>query len=715
MTNPSSHQQFTESISSRLVIPHDSRPSLINFTDTPDTLQMTDSSAANTRLHMSSRIYPVYHVTNDHVGNESPSVPSQCPSPDQPHAVNHATSENTATGFFHMDSRIQMPSRNTYCPVYHVPSQYQPQVINPHATSENTATGVSHMDSRNTQIYPDISVTHGEHTQLAAIYSNVARTRQHNYQLARIPLRHDLNISAWRTQLRNYADYDICDFLEFGWPMNYTAQYPPTPTQNNHASARAFKSDIDQYIHTEIAHHTLAGPFTDPPFTPWFQTSPLMTRPKKTGTSRRVILDLSFPTGQSVNDGIPRDIYLGKPYKLRLPTVDDLVSAILQHGPECFIYSIDLARAYRQLRCDPLDWPLLGIWWNDSYYFDTGISFGSRWGSMACQRTTNAICHILSKQNQRCYPYIDDIAGVSCSQAQATADFMALRGLLVQLGVQEAVDKATLPSRVATWIGIEFDTIQMQIRMPQAKITDTLSTLHDWTCKYTASKHQLQQLLGKLFHIAQCVKPARLFLGRMLTLLRAENSTVSIRLTDEFKKDVSWFTKFLPSYNGIHMIRPSIADVEVHVDSCLTGCGGHWDTHYYHTMFPALTLHANHPICHLELLNIVIALRVWGEMWRHKNVLLYSDNAATVCILSNGRSRDTFMMTCARNVWLIISSLNISLTVRHKPGRDMETADCLSRSHLHTSFREKLSYLINLDNSERHHIHDHMFELDSDL
>jgi hypothetical protein len=694
-----------EHISSRSPIPDDRGCQLTDFIEDPVISQICYISTVESNGCPTPKcLPPLFHGTS-HRGKIH-----------TPHVTAHAVSQQQSTA----DPRDTISS-NTYQHDVSASGAYldnrhdgkyttrneQPETVSP--PGHPPASGYTSIPAMTS------SPRQGEHKQLHTIYSSVARSGKHNYQSARIPLPHDLHISVWRSYLNQYHDYVICDFLEFGWPMNYIANKPPTPSHTNHASACAYPADVDNYIKTEIGHRTLAGPYSEPPFMPWFQTSPLMTRPKKSSCSRRIIMDLSFPCGQSVNDGTPTETYLGEHYKLRLPAADDLVTAILQYGPGCVLYGTDIARAFRQLRCDPLDWPLLGICWNDFYYFDTGISFGSRWGSMACQRTTNAICHILSQQNQKCYAYIDDIIGVTSSHSQAKTEFTYLRSILSQLGIHEAVDKATHPNSVVTWIGIEFDTIHMQFRMPQVKITDTLTLLESWKHKRHTSKQQLQQLLGKLFHIAQCVKPARLFLGRMLMLLRSADKSLPVRLTDEFLKDISWFLKFLPSYNGIHMIRSAIPDFEVHVDSCLTGCGGHWDTHYYHTAFPSDTLQANHPICHLELLNILLALRLWGKMWHHKNVLVYCDNTPAVCVLTNGRSHDAFMMSCARHVWLIISTYSITLTARHKPGREMETADCLSRTHLHPRFQEKLNRLLHTNSTHRHLVHDNMFHLDSEI
>ena len=53
---------------------------------------------------------------------------------------------------------------------------------------------------------------------------------------------------------------------------------------------------------------------------------------KKDSSKRRVILDLSFPEGAAVNEGIPKDSYLGNKIDLSFPRVDDLVALIKIKG-----------------------------------------------------------------------------------------------------------------------------------------------------------------------------------------------------------------------------------------------------------------------------------------------------------------------------------------------------------------------------------------------
>lgn len=61
---------------------------------------------------------------------------------------------------------------------------------------------------------------------------------------------------------------------------------------------------LRSYVHKELAHHSICGPFTSNPFDTNCVISPLLCVPKRDSDEPRVVHDLSFPEGFSVNDGI---------------------------------------------------------------------------------------------------------------------------------------------------------------------------------------------------------------------------------------------------------------------------------------------------------------------------------------------------------------------------------------------------------------------------
>ena len=86
----------------------------------------------------------------------------------------------------------------------------------------------------------------------------------------------------------------------------------------------------------------------------------------------------------------------------------------------------------------------------------------------------------------------------------------------------------------------------------------------------------------------------------------------------------------------------------------------------------------NYSIVHLEILNIVVALKIWATFWKNHTIEIKRDNMAIVEVLNTGRARDVMLAPCARSIWLITSMYNIELVVSHIPGVTNVVADLLS-------------------------------------
>ena len=110
---------------------------------------------------------------------------------------------------------------------------------------------------------------------------------------------------------------------------------------NNLKSARENSSIVDAKLQKEIGAGRIAGPFIKPPF-PNFQISPLGAVPKRVPGEMRLIHHLSYPTGQSVNDGIPRDIC-----SVQYAGIGDAISGIKRLGRGAFLAKSDIRNAFR--------------------------------------------------------------------------------------------------------------------------------------------------------------------------------------------------------------------------------------------------------------------------------------------------------------------------------------------------------------------------------
>ena len=210
-------------------------------------------------------------------------------------------------------------------------------------------------------------------SQLITLHAQLRQAPGPNAFTFRLPVPSQLNIPVWR--IASYPDTPLCDFLEFGWPVGYSNDATPISSTRNHGSALSHPEVIDAYLARECELGATCGPISSNPLSHALTTSPLQIAYSRTGKPR-VVVDLSFPHGYSVNAGIPSDTYLGEEFKLRLPGVDALLDIIRLKGRHCHLFKLDLSRAYRQLRIDQRDYHLLGFCHRGSFYFDIAPPFG---------------------------------------------------------------------------------------------------------------------------------------------------------------------------------------------------------------------------------------------------------------------------------------------------------------------------------------------------
>ena len=550
--------------------------------------------------------------------------------------------------------------------------------------------------------------------ELGQIYAAVASVGGHNFNSARVPVPSGLCVDAWRRHLRGYTDTNLPDFLEFGWPVYCQPTAMLQATFVNHPSARNFKEDIDHYIATERGFGALGGPFDSPPFT-YTQLSPLMTRPKKDSVHRRVIMDLSWPPGESINDAIQGKDYVDREMTITLPTVDYMEGRLLQLGRGAYLYKTDLARGYRQLRVDPGEWPLLGFTHQGKYFFDLCPPFGLRTSALCMQRTSEAISWIHGRRGYLSRPYLDDFGGAERTIRRAEKALEELQQIMRELGVNEAKHKVCQPATRMVWLGLWYDSMDMTISIPQDKLSEIMQELKGWENKTRASRQEMQRLLGLLQFVASVSPPARVFTNRMLTNLRETPKKGTESLSLGFKSDLKFFLDLLPEYNGIRIVDKSAIPCQdrLELDACLVGCGAYVGDEYYAERFPEHVISEEHTIAHLELLNIVVALKVWGAKWRGHSVEVKCDNMNACLAVQTGRSRDGFIQHCVRELFVWGVSFDVDLRVVHCPGKNMVRADALSRMFSNDRCRRWVSDDRLLREARRVRVSHRQFRLES--
>ena len=279
--------------------------------------------------------------------------------------------------------------------------------------------------------------------------------------------------------------------------------------------------------------------------------------------------------------------------------------------------------------------------------------------------------------------YIDDFGAADLGLDNAYSGYSTLRSVLYTVGLDIAEQKSCPPAHVMDWLGIEVNSIDMTLKITELKLTEVCEVVKSWETRVTATKKQVQSLVGVLNFVAGVSPPTRIYSNRILNFLREMPNDTSVLVSEELRKDVGFFSELIPHYNGISVIDKSLVSVydQLEVDACLTGCGGLCGNFYYSRPFPDFITVQNHQIAHLELLNLVVAFRLWSSNWAGRKLQVYTDNMNSCMALQTGRPGDRFMQSCLRSIFLITAAQDVEILVCHRPGVQLECADALPRAH----------------------------------
>lgn len=503
-----------------------------------------------------------------------------------------------------------------------------------------------------------------------------------------------LQWQAWEGALRSYPDKQfarlIVDGLREGFRIgfNYDSNGPKSSTRNMR-SAYEHPEVVWEYLSQEIRQGRILGPFPSPPIQ-HLHISSFGVIPKRHQQGKwRLIMDLSSPEGSSVNDGIDPSLC-----SLSYISIDVIAAAILCLGRGTLIAKTDIKHAYRQVPVHPQDRPLLGMLWKRGYYLDTVLPFGLRSAPLIFTAVADALEWIVQSRGvSHIFHYIDDFVILGPpNSARCQRDLDVLIQTCDHLGVLIASEKTEGPASSLTVLGIEIDTLVMELRLPAEKMERLRTLLSVWQGRRSGQRRDLESLVGMLQHASKVVRPGRIFLRRMYDVLAQTHhfkQHFTIRLNKECRADLEWWRTFIVSWNGTSILRPlRVATPDVHVWSDASGgwgCGAVLQGEWYQIPWGPLPI-SSVSIAPKELFPIVVAGVVWGQHWRGCTVCFHSDNEAVVSVINHQSARDPLLCHLMRCIFYTSAALDFDTVARHTPGVKNVAADALSRNNLPAFF-----------------------------
>ncbi len=486
--------------------------------------------------------------------------------------------------------------------------------------------------------------------------------------------------------LRSHPQPDIAltlvDAFKYGFNIGYTgprsACYSP-----NLRSAYDHPDVVDRLLAKETQLGHVAGPFAHPPFNP-LHCSGLGLVPKDT-TDWRLIFHLSAPVGDSVNDHISPS-----QFTLHYSSVDDAIAMLHRLGPGALMAKADIKSAFRLCPVRPEDWPLLGMCWKGSYYYDTRLPFGLRSSPFLFNLLADALqwCLHYHYSVSSSFHYLDDYFFAGRPGDSECGDSLdAFLHLCHRLNIPLKPAKLVRPTTALVFLGIALDSQSQVASLPVEKLNLLRLSLGEFLQKHRnrspVTKRQLLSVIGRISFAARVIPAGRFFVRRLLDNAHSITQLdTPLLISDEAADDMAWWAAFAAQWNGrAFFLDPTWSPApqfELFTDaSSEVGLGAYWSGRWLQMRWPPHL--AAHSIQWKELFAIFAACRTWGSRWSRKRLLFHCDNLPIVHLWRSGMAHSPHLMRLLRALFLTAADFNFHVNIAHIPGVDNNVADALSR------------------------------------
>ena len=261
---------------------------------------------------------------------------------------------------------------------------------------------------------------------------------------------------------------------------------------------------VDRYLAKERRLGRVVGPLECVQF-PHIHISRFGVIPKNHQPGEwRLIVDLSYPAGASINDGIESALC-----SLRYSSVDDAVRRLLAKDPCSFMAKIDIESAYRIVPVHPDDRVLLGMRWKNELYIDTALPFGLCSAPKIFNAVADAVHWILARSSIDTFPH--HWAKRQGDKEEYETVLGRVYKLFAKLEIPIASQKTEGPARSLVFLGIVIDAVEGVLRLPEEKLRRLQRTIREWESRRTCTKRELLSIIGQLQHACCVVGLAGLF------------------------------------------------------------------------------------------------------------------------------------------------------------------------------------------------------------
>ncbi|XP_045198533.2 uncharacterized protein LOC123552851 [Mercenaria mercenaria] len=332
----------------------------------------------------------------------------------------------------------------------------------------------------------------------------------------------------------------------------------------------------------------------------------------------------------------------------------------------------------------PDDSELLGFQVQGLFYFDKTLPMGLSYSCALFERISTAIQWIAeNKLNLRnCAHILDDFFFVETDYNQCLTGLHIFLDWAKYCGIPINPSKTVLPCTTITFVGIELDSVAMEMRLPEDKIIKIRTLLNHYQRRKKLTLQELQSLIGLLNFACAVIRPGRAFLRRLIDLtVGLKKSFHKRRLTLEARADLTAWSSFMNKFNGKSLFledRWYTSDfLELYTDASNLGFGGFLANQWFSVPWPEAFIHYHLTI--KEFFPIVLLVELFSSSLANKCIMFYCDNEAVVAVINQQTSKNVCIMKLVRRLVVVTMAHNILFRAQHIPGIHNDKADALSR------------------------------------
>lgn len=496
-----------------------------------------------------------------------------------------------------------------------------------------------------------------------------------------------INLNQLEIELRDYKEPDASVLLNgfrSGFSIHYSGPIKSMECKNL-KSANQNPDIVRQKLAKELMEDRIAGPFKEAPFTN-FRVSPIGLVEKKTKGEYRLIHHLSYPKGDSVNDFIDPELC-----SVQYTSFDQAIKLVQSLGTGCFLSKCDIKSAFRLLPVAKCDFKLLGFKFEDQYYYDRSMPFGCSISCSTFELFATFLEHCVRAKISigDLLHYLDDflMGGKEKPDCQHVLD--TFKTCMEALCVPLADEKTEGPQQVIIFLGLELDSVLMQVRIPMQKIRDIIDKIDTMLSKAKTTLKKMQSLIGSLQFACRAIVPGRPFCRRLIkSICGLEKPHHHIRLNQGIREDLAMWRVFFEKFNGTSVFYDqfwsSNTDLQLYTDAAAgrgLGFGCYFHRRWSFGIWPE-SWHIQgitDDITILEFFPLLVSLYIWGTELRNKKITFNCDNQSVVEILNSRTSKSRRVMVLLRAFTLKCLELNILVKGSFIRGSRNIKADYISR------------------------------------